>query len=399
MIADVLRDVVVLDFGQLIAGPVCGMWLADMGATVIKVEPLSGELGRQLGPPWQGGESLTMLTCNRNKLGLCIDLKHPAAAEVVGRMVRQADVLVENFRPGVMGRLGLDYESLRRARPEIVYCSISAYGATTPWQARPGVDGILQAATGLMNGIDAGGGEPGKAPLPLADMTAAMFGVIAILAALRKRDRDGTGAHLDLSLYNGMLMLQQLNVASFLASREQPKPHGSAASYAAPNEALETADGWIMIAAYQEKRWCALCAVIGRPDLPDDPRFASNEARVANRPAMREALTAALRSRPTADWCDLFTAADVIAAPVANYAEVVGSEQYDASGIEVAIDHPVAGRFAMPGFALGSPPSQPRHAPPRTGQHSRQILARFGFGHDEVDQLVAERVIHAEMPV
>ena len=399
MIADVLRDVVVLDFGQLIAGPVCGMWLADMGATVIKVEPPGGELGRQLGPPWQGGESLTMLTCNRNKLGLCIDLKHPAAAEVVARMVRQADVLVENFRPGVMRRLGLDYETLRRARPEIVYCSISAYGATTPWKARPGVDGILQAATGLMSGIDAGGGEPGKAPLPLADMTAAMFGAIEILAALRNRDRDGVGTHIDLSLYDGMLMLQQLNVASFLSSREQPKPHGSAASYAAPNESLQTADGWIMIAAYQQKRWCELCAIVGCPDLLDDPRFATNEARVANRPAMREALTAALRTRPTAEWCDLFRAADIIAAPVAGYAEVVGSEQYAASGIEVEMDHPVAGRFAMPGFALGSPPSQPRHAPPGTGQHSRQILARFGFGDDEIDRLVAKRVIHAEMPV
>ena len=399
MIADVLRDVVVLDFGQLIAGPVCGMWLADMGATVVKVEPPSGELARQLGPPWHGGQSLTMLTCNRNKLGLCIDLKHPAAADVVMRLVRQSDVLVENFRPDVMRRLGLDYETLRRARPEIVYCSISAYGATTPWKARPGVDGILQAATGLMSGIDAGGGEPGKAPVPLADMTAAMFGAIAILAALRKRDQDGGGAHLDLSLYDGMLMLQQLNVASFLASREQPKPHGSAASYAAPNEALETADGWIMIAAYQQKRWRALCSVIGRPDLPDDPRFASNEARVANRPAMREALTAALRRRPTADWCDLFTAADVIAAPVANYAEVVGSEQYDASGIEVAIDHPVAGRFAMPGFALGSPPTPPRHPPPGIGQHSRHVLARFGFSNDEIERLVDKQVVSVDMPL
>ena len=211
MIVDVLRDIVVLDFGQLIAGPVCGMWLADMGATVVKVEPPGGELGRQLGPPWLGGESLTMLTSNRNKLGLSIDLKHPAAAEVVARMARQADVLVENFRPGVMRRLGLGYDMLRGIRPEIVYCSISAYGATTPWRARPGVDGILQAATGLMSGIGASEGEPGKVPLPLADMTAAMFGTIAILAALRKRDREGAGTHLDLSLYDGMLMLQQLN--------------------------------------------------------------------------------------------------------------------------------------------------------------------------------------------
>ncbi len=398
MIADVLRDIVVLDFGQLIAGPVCGMWLADMGATVVKVEPPGGELGRQLGPPWLGGESLTMLTSNRNKLGLSIDLKHPAAAEVVARMARQADVLVENFRPGVMRRLGLGYDMLRRIRPEIVYCSISAYGATTPWRARPGVDGILQAATGLMSGIGADGGEPGKVPLPLADMTAAMFGTIAILAALRKRDREGAGTHLDLSLYDGMLMLQQLNLSSFLTSREQPEPQGSAASYAAPNEALQTADGWIMVAAYQPKRWSALCTAIGRTDLLDDERFATNEARVANRPAMRDALTAALRTRPTAHWCAVLTAADVIAAPVAGYAEVVGSEQYAASGIEVAVDHPGAGRFRMPGFAVGSRPIPPRRPPPGEGEHSRHVLKRFGFSGDQIERLIDDQVVGAEVP-
>ena len=397
MIADVLRDVVVLDFGQLIAGPVCGMWLADMGATVVKVEPPGGELGRRLGPPWLGGESLAMLTSNRNKLGLCIDLKHPAAAEVVARMARQADVLVENFRPGVMRRLGLGYDVLSRIRPEIVYCSISAYGATTPWRAQPGVDGILQAATGLMSGIGAGS-EPGKVPLPLADMTAAMFGTIAILAALRKRDREGAGTHLDLSLYDGMLMLQQLNVASFLASREQPEPQGSAASYAAPNEALQTADGWIMVAAYQPKRWSALCTAVGRADLLDDERFATSEARVANRPAMRDALTAALRTRPTAHWCAVLTAADVIAAPVAGYAEVAGSEQYAASGIEVAVDHPGAGQFRMPGFAVGSRPIPPRRPPPGEGEHSRHVLGRFGFSGDEIERLIDGQVVGAEAP-
>ena len=397
MLADILRDVVVLDFGQLIAGPVCGMWLADMGATVVKVEPPGGELGRQLGPPWLGGESLTALTCNRNKLGLCLDLKHPAAAGVVARLVQQADVLVENFRPGVMRRLGMDHEALSRINARLVYCSLSAYGAAAPWRGRPGVDGIVQAATGLMSGIGADGGEPGKAPLPLADMAGAMFGAMAVLAALRKRDRDGTGTHLDLSLYNGMLMLQQLNLAAFLATGQQPEQQGSAASYAAPNEALPTADGWVMVAAYQEKRWQALCTAIGRTDLLDDPRFASNEARVANRPAMREALAVALRTRPTAYWCELFTAADVLAAPVADYAEVVGTEQYAASGVEVAMEHPVAGRFAMPGFAVGAPAPPPRLPPPGKGQHSRDVLKRFGFSAAEIGRLVEDGVVGAEV--
>ena len=186
-------------------------------------------------------------------------------------------------------------------------------------------------------------------------------------------------------------------MASFLTSREQPEPQGSAASYAAPNEALQTSDGWIMVAAYQPKRWIALCTAIGRRDLLDDERFGTNEARVANRPAMRDALTAALRTRPTAHWCAVLTAADVIAAPVAGYAEVVGSEQYAASGIEVAVDRPGAGPFRMPGFAVGSRPVPPCRPPPGEGEHSRHVLERFGFSGDEIERLIDDQVVGAEV--
>ncbi|WP_426954320.1 CaiB/BaiF CoA transferase family protein [Muricoccus radiodurans] len=398
MLEEALEGVVVLDFGQLIAGPVCGMWLADMGATVIKVEPPEGELGRQLGPPWLNGESVTALSGNRNKLGMAIDLKHPAAQAVVRRIIPGTDVLIENFRPGVMERLGLGGAALRALRPNLIRCSISAYGQEGPWSGRPGVDGIIQAATGLMSGISSPMGEPGKAPLPLADMTGALFATIAVLAALRRRDREGMGAELDISLYNSMLMLQNLGLATFHATGEVGTPGGSAAPYAAPNEALPTRDGWIMVAAYQQGRWGQLCAVIGHPELTEDPRFRTNGDRVRNRAALRDALFPIFQARDTAHWHATLVAADIIAAPVANHAEVTRTDQYASSGIEVSLDHPIAGTFRMPGFALGSRPAAPRHPPPRVGEHSRELLGRFGFDAAEIETLIVQNVIREAAP-
>ncbi|RKK02548.1 CoA transferase [Pseudoroseomonas wenyumeiae] len=399
MIDAVLDGIVVLDFGQLVAGPVCGMWLADMGATVIKVEPPEGELGRQLGPPWQNGESIAALSANRNKMGLSIDLKQPGAPAVMERLVRGTDIVLENFRPGVARRLGIDDVTLRGWKPDLIHCSISAYGQEGPWRGRPGVDGIMQAATGLMSGIGLPGAEPGKAPLPLADMTGALFATITILAALRRRDREGVGSKLDVSLYNAMLMIQQMSLAAFLSSGDMPVPAGSAAPYAAPNEALPTADGWIMVAAYQPKRWAGLCRAVCHPELLDDPRFLTNADRVANRAALREVLFPVFRAFPTGYWQALLAREDIIAAPVANYADVTRSEQYTASGIEVAFEHPTAGTVRMPGFAAGSPrPAPPRSAPPRLGEHSRGVLGRFGFTPAEIDPLIRERIVLETTP-
>lgn len=394
MLEGALSGLVVLDFGQLIAGPVCGMWLADMGATVIKVEPIQGELGRRLGPPWQNGESMAALTSNRGKLGLSIDLKHPDALGVVHRMIEGTDVMVENFRPGVTRKLGIDHAALSVRKPDLITCSVSAYGQTGPWCGRPGVDGIIQAASGLMSVIGAPGTEPGKVPLPLADMTGAMFATIAILGALRTRDATGRGAHLDVSLFNGMLMLQQLNLAAFLNSGTLPERIGSAAPYAAPNEALPTQDGWIMVAAYQPERWERLCDVIDRRDLLADERFATNSGRVAERPALLDILEPIFRTRTSADWQNTLLEADILAAPVADYEEVVSSEQYAESGIEIEIDHARAGRFRMPGFALDGRalPGTPT-PPPALGQHSAAVLSTFGFQPEEIETLVSRQVI------
>jgi crotonobetainyl-CoA:carnitine CoA-transferase CaiB-like acyl-CoA transferase len=369
------------------------MYLADMGATVVKVEPPQGELARGLGPPWHNGESLAALTSNRGKLGLSIDLKHPDGAKIVRKLASQVDIVIENFRPGVAERLGIDHATLSSDNPMLITCSLSAYGQNSPWRDRPGVDGTVQAASGLMSGMGAPDDDPAKVPLPLADMTGALYATIAILGALHRRGRSGEGARLDVSLFNGMLMLQQLNLASFLNSGTLPERLGSAAPYASPNEALPTSDGWIMVAAYQDVRWRRLCALIGRPELADDPRFITNAMRVAERSMLFRILAPVFRTRPSADWQSVLQAADILAAPIADFAEVTASDAYRASGVEIAIDDAKGGALRMPGFAIGEPASAARMPPPQVGEHSRVVLSQFGFKADEIDTLIDHQII------
>lgn len=392
MLSRSLDGLIVLDFGQLIAAPVCGMWLADLGATVIKIEPPQGELARHLGPPSVGGETIVLLASNRNKLGFSIDLKKTRARSVIERMVTRADILLQNFRPGVAERLGLGYELIKSLNPELIYCAISAFGQDSIWRERPGVDGIVQAASGIMSTLEDGRG-PGKVPLPLADMTGAMFALISILAALRARDKGRGGAFLDQDLFGGMMMLQHLNIANYLTTGEMPTPTGSAASYAAPNEAFPTKDGWIMIAAYQPARWRTLCEALGCIDLIDDPRFRDNDARVANRAAMRAALDPLFRRQTSAQWFEVLGTSDIMVAPVATYADAIASPAYRREKVEAFTEHPVAGRVAMPAFAFDGMRSGHQVAAPILGQHSADVLARLGFTPEEIEDLLRSEII------
>ncbi|GAA5168468.1 MULTISPECIES: CaiB/BaiF CoA transferase family protein [Amycolatopsis] len=392
MFRESLRGIRVLDFTHVVAGPVCTMTLADLGADVVKVEPPAGEIGRRVGPPWLGGQSVISLSVNRNKRSLAIDLKTPEGRRIVRRMVSRADVLVESFRPGVMRGLGLDHDTLAVANPALVYCSISAFGQESPARDRPGVDGVIQAVTGLMSTLGHPGSGPAKVQIPVADMVTGYLASIAVLAALREV-RDGKpGQHLDVSLYNATIMLQQTSFASFLTSAAEPERLGSAAPYAAPNEALPTADGWIMVAAYDPKRWAALCRALEAPHLTADPRFATNADRVAHRPELRAELSRLFARRTTRSWLEILASQDILCAPVAGYREVVESEEYRASGVETT-----AGPVRMPGFVLG--PSQPDGAPdrpaPLPGQHSAAVLAEYGLSGAEIARLADRGVISA----
>ena len=395
MLGTAFSGVRVLDFSQIGAGPLCGMLMGDMGADVIKLEALSGDLGRRLGPPWLSGESVIAMSFNRNKRGLAIDLKKPEALAAVRGMAARADVLIESFRPGVMERLGLGYAALAALRPTLVYCSVSAYGQASPWRDRAGVDGIVQAISGLMSNIGIEGAPPCKVQVPAVDMATGFLAALAVSAALRTAERGGHGEHLDVSMYNASMLLQLPALATYFASGEKPARIGSAAPYAAPNEAVPTKDGWIMLAAYQEDRWKALCELIGQPGLAADPAFANIAARVKNRARLVEILSAALRSRTTREWLPLLEERDILCAPIADYDEVTSTDQFAASGVAVEFDHPLAGRVRLPGFAIGDPDAQSRQyrPPPVLGQHSVEVLGEYGVPRDAIDRLVADGAV------
>ncbi|RDK09713.1 CaiB/BaiF CoA transferase family protein [Cupriavidus lacunae] len=396
MLRDALDGLTVIDFTQIGAGPTCTMLLADMGARVIKVEPPGGELGRGLGPGWLGDDSALFHGFNRNKLGVALDLKSADGVAVARRLIAGADIVVESMRPGVMERLGLGHAQLAEAHPALIYCSISAYGQDGPYAGRAGVDGIMQADSGLMSLIGLPDGEPCKVQAPVVDVMTGYVACVGVLAKLAQRARDGCGGHLDVSLLNAALALQQSSLTSYCADGKLPQRVGSAAPYSAPNQAFRTADGWVMVAAYMPERWRRLCDVLGRPELAGDPRFATSPLRVANRAAMVDALTSVFVTRTTDTWLALLQDADILCAPVATYDDVMAHPQVAANRMVQRVRHDTLGEIRMPGFPINSAqenalPSQPA---PACGQHTQAVLAELGYSRDEIAALRSRGAIH-----
>jgi crotonobetainyl-CoA:carnitine CoA-transferase CaiB-like acyl-CoA transferase len=363
------------------------MLLADMGARVVKVEPPEGELGRTLGPAWVGEDSALYHGFNRGKLGVCLDLKHPDSQAIVRRMVAEADVLIESMRPGVMARLGLGYEALADANPALVYCSISAYGQQGPYADRAGVDGILQADSGLMSLIGLPGAPPCKVQAPVVDVVTGYMACMSILAKLQARQRDGLGGHLDVSLMNSALALQQSSITSYLRDGQRPSPIGSAAPYAAPNEAFQTADGWIMVAAYNGNRWQRLCGVLGHAEWVEDARFVSSAQRVRHRSEMQAALNAVFITQPTAHWLRVLRGADILCAKVADYDDLLEHPQLLENGMLAGVEHPRHGNLRTLGFPVNSAEAAatPYRPAPDLGEHSRSVLRGLAFSEAEID--------------
>lgn len=392
-----LTGLKVVDFTQIGAGPTCTMLLADMGAQVIKVEALQGEIGRGLGPGWIGEDSALFHGFNRGKLGISLDLKTPAGIEVAKRLVADADVLVESMRPGVMERLGLGYAALSAGRPDLIYCSISAYGQAGPYAQQAGVDGILQADSGLMSLIGLEGSEPCKVQAPVVDVMTGYLACMGILAKLAQRQRDGLGGQLDVSLLNAALALQQSSLTSFMADGALPVRVGSAAPYAAPNQALRTADGWIMVAAYTPDRWRRLCVLLDLADLVEDPRFATSPDRVSNRAALVQRLEAVLRTRGSDAWIEALRDADLLCAKVATYEDVVRHPQVASNAMLPSISHPRHGEIRMPGFPINSASSnaQAYRPAPACGEHTTDVLRAHGYTDEDIRELLRQGAIAA----
>lgn len=392
----VLGDCTVLDLSQGAAGPTCAMHLADLGAEVIKVEPPGGEWGRNLGPPFVAGAAAAFLGMNRNKRSVVVDLKKEGGSELVLRIAERCDVALESFRPGVADRLGIGYKAMTARNERLIYAAISAFGQEGPWRDRPGVDGVAQAMGGIMSVTGTHDGDPVKVGVPAADMAGGAFMSQAILAALLYRERTGRGQRVDVSLLDSLLSLQVVPLSMFLASGETPRRLGSAAPYAAPNEAYATADGHVMVAAYTPQRWPALCRVLGAPELAADPRFDDNAKRVSARSELNAVLAPIFAGRTTDQWIEALEAADILCGPILTYPDLVGSEQVTTSGAIIDVDHPKAGVVRSPRlparFSAGDGPVG-RPAPIAPGEHTLDVLADFDFTPDEIDDLASRGVI------
>lgn len=391
-----LANTRVICFGMGGAAPLATATLADFGAEVIKVEPPAGDWSRTT--PGLGTREF-----NRNKRGIAIDLKNPDGIALAKRMIATADVVMESFRPGVMARLGLGFDVVKEINPKIIYCSVSAYGQTGPWKDKPGVDGIIQAVSGIMSVVgDEIDPEPIKVSFPVVDMTGGLLAAQGILLALIARDKYGVGQHVDVSLLEASLVIQKSSVTRYLLSRKLPKKTGSRAPYATPNEAFRTKDGHIMLAAYTASRWKALCnGVLNRPDIEIDPRFETRQTRQEHHKALKAIIEEIFATRTSAEWLALCEANDLMCAPINDYSQVVELEQVLEREAIDTINFP-DGRtmqtVAVTPKLSETPGEIVSPYPEFVGQHTRQILASLGMSEDEVSRLEEAHVITSYKP-
>lgn len=372
-----LAGIRVLDISQVMAGPFCCMLLADMGADVIKIEPPgTGDSTRQsMGFRLKGEDSPGFLALNRNKRSITLDLKDPADREVLYALVKTADALVENARPGVAGRLGMDYQTLSAINPRLIYASISGFGQTGPWSQRPGFDLMAQAVSGVLSSNGLPGMEPAKNSIPVADLGAGLFSAYAILSAVIGRQTSGKGQFIDASLFEAALALSVWETTELWGTGRAPAPIGSANRMSAPYQAVKAADDWFVIGAANQGLWLKLIKAIGREDLQLEERFATNANRIQNRLDLIDALAPTFLTRKAQDWIDALLEAGVPAAPILDYSEAVVSEQAVAREMVKMVPHPAEGEFRALGFPvkLSETPQQIRLPPPLLNQHGNEI--------------------------
>ena len=392
-----LSGIRIVDFTASFAGPYCTMVLGSLGASVVKIEhPQRGDDTREWGPPFWEDESAAFLSMNANKRSLALDVKAPEGLEIALELIERADVFVQNMRPGLVERLGLDFESLRDRNPRLVYCSIGAFGKQGPLRHQPGYDPLMQAAGGIMSVT---GESPDRPPVRLGisavDQGTGMWSVIGILAALRNRDA-GAGAQLvDTSLYETAVSWLPYQLAGYLASGNVPRPAGSGLGLIAPYEAFEASDGWVMVAAGNDRLFRSLCDVLERPGLAEDERFRTNPDRCEHRSELAEQIRAVFVTRPASEWLAELDRAGVPAAPVQDLAQVAEHPQTDAVGIIEDVEHPTVSdlRLVSTPVSVEGERVAFRSPPPLLGEHTRVILHELGRDDEAVERLVADGVV------
>jgi crotonobetainyl-CoA:carnitine CoA-transferase CaiB-like acyl-CoA transferase len=389
MSARPLQGLRVLELGNLLAAPCAGMVLADLGAEVVKVEGFGGDPARELQTAafTGSGTSPTFLAFNRGKRSIALDVKTPGGMGVVRRLLERADVLIESFRPGVMERLGLGFEALHAEHPRLVYGSLSGFGQVGPERGRRGVDLVIQAESGIMAVTGQPDGPPTKVGFTVVDVAAGHVLAQGILAALYNRERTGEGDHVSVSLLDVALHLQAAPMTEYLATGALPPRCGNAAPMTAPADLFRTADGHLVISAYLDNHWRLLCDSIGRPELVQDPRFATKVARVRNREALVAELEATLRGDTSRGWMARLQGAGLAVGMVKSYADIEADEQVRAMGTVVSVGGPRAVRTVRaPAQYAAWQPEYPL-APPEVGEHTEEVLAELGYAAEEVAQL------------
>jgi len=392
-----LSGIQVLDLSRVLAGPLCTMILADLGAEVIKVEPPWGDETRGWGPPFVKGESAYFLSVNRGKKSLALDLKTLEGQEVVRRLAQRADVLVENFKTGDLRRYGLDYESLRELNPRLVYLSITGFGHTGPRAQEPGYDAALQGYTGIMSVTGEPEGPPMKVGVAWIDVMTGMMGAVAVLSALYEREKSGLGQHIDLSLFDvGLFALANLG-ESYLLTGKPPKRLGNAHAQIVPYGAFPAADGWLVLAVGNDEQFARLCQVLDLPDLL--ARFPTNAERVEARKEVVEAISQVLKTQARAHWLERFREKGIPAAPVNDLAEAFQDPQAQARGAIWTLPHPLL--EALPTLAnplrfLSRTPASPSMPPPLLGEHTEAVLREAGYTPEEVARLVEKGVVRIQ---
>ena len=402
-----LTGIRVLDLSRVFAGPWATQALADMGAEVIKVErPGRGDDSRGLGPPFlpdrdgkDTAESAFYLSANRNKKCIALDLSQPRGQEIIRQFAAKSDVVVENFKVGTLSRYGLDYESVKKINPSVVYCSITGFGQTGPYSHRPGYDTLLQAMGGVMSVTGEADGLPGGGPMKVgiivADIMTGMYATIGILGALRHRERTGVGQHIDLALLDSQTAALSHQAMYYLISGENPKRVGTSAPAVVPSQMFECADGFIVLVVGNDPQFRRFADAVGHPEWADDERFVTNGLRVRNRAVLVPLLEEIFRRSPKAHWLEKLEAAGIVSGPINEISDVFADPQIAARNMVVEVEHPLGAlKLVANPLRMSETPLNSYDPPPRIGQHTDELLSGLlGLGASEIEELVRAKIV------
>ncbi len=394
-----LQGVKIIDLTRALSGPFCAMVLADFGADVVKVEPSqAGDMSRAWGP-LDRGVSTYFMSCNRNKRSVCVDFRNPQGLEALRRLIGAADIVIENFKPGTMEKMGLGYETLSSSNPKLIMGSISAFGAGGPLSDWPGFDQIAQGYSGLMSLTGFPDGDPTRTGTAIGDLSSGMWLVMALLAALLDRERTGIGQHVSTSLLSSLVCLLSVHAQRYLSLGDVPKRTGNAHAVIAPYGVFETADGPLNIAPITADMWLRLCQLLDLPELPQDPRFETNVARTAHKEELKTLLESRLKTRGKREWTELFVSAGLPAGPIHTLCEVFNDPQVRHSNLVEAVEHATLGIVQQVVTPISTSEREAssrlsRRAAPDLGEHTVEVLREADFDLDYIEKLLGSGVMY-----